>query len=145
MALALADRLISTAPQHRIAAGPRGAVAVGLVAIAVVHLLDLPGKSPGYLAALYVVLIAACAGLATLVLVARSRAVPAAAAGLALGVVVAYVLTRTTGLPGAVDDIGNWAEPLGVVAVATEVATAWFALLAVVLETGVGVLRTLRT
>jgi hypothetical protein len=130
-------------PPAETAEGARGAVAAGLVAIAVVHLLDLPGKSPSYLAWSYVALMLACAVLATAVLVSRHAAVVAAAGALALSVVAAYVLTRTVGLPGAGDDVGNWGEPLGVVALAVETATAWFATVAVVLARRPA-LRTLR-
>ena len=38
--------------------------------------------------------------------------------------VVAYVVSRTVGLPLMADDIGAWLEPLGVVSVATETAVA---------------------
>jgi len=41
----------------------------------------------------------------------------AALGGLAI---LAYILSRSIGLPQIRDDVGNWAEPLGVVAVAAE-------------------------
>ena len=148
MTLTLDDTATLTAPGQAPdpASGPRTAVAVGLTAIAVVHLVDLPGKSPSYLALLYVGLVAACAALAGLALLSTSQAVPLAAGVLAGAVMVAYVLTRTTGLPGAVDDIGNWAEPLGVAALASEAATLGFALLVglVLARRGPRVVRTLR-
>lgn len=37
--------------------------------------------------------------------------------------IVAYVVSRTVGLPGMADDIGHWTEPLGVVSVVTESIT----------------------
>jgi hypothetical protein len=33
---------------------------------------------------------------------------------------VGYVLSRGPGLPGYTDDIGNWAEPLGVLSLVVE-------------------------
>lgn len=135
MTLALDDRAsagaptLSPAPDRSV--GPRTAVAVGLLAIAAVHLVDLPGKSPDYLAWLYVGLVVACAVLGTLVVLSTRLVVPIAAGALAVAVAVAYVLSRTTGLPGAADDIGNWAEPLGIAALAIEAATAWFAAVAI--------------
>jgi negative regulator of sigma E activity len=45
------------------------------------------------------------------------------AAGAVVGglAVAAYVLSRSVGLPQIGDDVGDWADPLGVVAVAAEV------------------------
>lgn len=37
--------------------------------------------------------------------------------------IVAYIVSRTVGLPGMADDIGHWTEPLGVVSVLTEAIT----------------------
>jgi hypothetical protein len=37
-----------------------------------------------------------------------------AAAGLVTSVIIAYVLSRTTGLPQSSDDIGNWGQTLGI-------------------------------
>jgi hypothetical protein len=36
-----------------------------------------------------------------------------AALGIAGATLVAYAVNRTVGMPGAMDDIGNWLEPLG--------------------------------
>jgi hypothetical protein len=41
---------------------------------------------------------------------------------ISLGAIVAYILTRSTGLPHATGDIGNWAEPAGVVSLLLEAA-----------------------
>jgi hypothetical protein len=41
------------------------------------------------------------------------RAAFLAAAVLAVSALVGYVLSRTTGLPNASGDVGNWTEPLG--------------------------------
>jgi hypothetical protein len=46
---------------------------------------------------------------------------------------VGFVLTRTTGLPQARDDIGNWSEPLGLAALFVDgavIAVAGYALVA---------------
>jgi hypothetical protein len=37
-----------------------------------------------------------------------------ASAGLVTSVMIAYVLSRTTGIPQDSGDIGNWGEPLGI-------------------------------
>ena len=44
-------------------------------------------------------------------------ALTATTTGLAI---VAYVLSRTVGMPQMDDDIGNWAEPLGLLSLAAE-------------------------
>ena len=52
---------------------------------------------------------------------------------LALAVVpiVGFVLSRTTGLPGSNDDVGDWANPLGLAALAVEAALLLLAVRAV--------------
>jgi hypothetical protein len=55
----------------------------------------------------------------------------AAAALLAAAPIVGYILSRTTGLPGAHDDIGAWTEPLGLASLWVEgavLATSSYAL-----------------
>jgi hypothetical protein len=93
----------------------RTLAAIGLLGIGLIHLLDIPGKfgETPYMAWMYVALIVGSALLAAAF--ARTSAAWAwqAAAALAASVVVGYVLSRTTGLPQAADDIGNWSEPLG--------------------------------
>ena len=81
----------------------RAVVIVGLAGIALIHLLDSIGKygETRYLFWMYIALIVGCLGVAG-----------SAMAG--------YVLSRTTGLPGATDDIGNWTEPLGLASLFVE-------------------------
>ena len=43
-----------------------------------------------------------------------------AAAALAAAVIIGYVLSRTTGLPAATADIGNWTESLGIASLFVE-------------------------
>jgi hypothetical protein len=54
------------------------------------------------------------------VLFSRTRIFLLAAAGLAGSAVIGYVLSRTTGLPNATGDIGNWTEPLGLASLFVE-------------------------
>ena len=44
----------------------------------------------------------------------------AAAALLPLGAALAFVVSRTVGLPQGADDIGNWTEPLGLASLFVE-------------------------
>jgi hypothetical protein len=114
---------------------PRGmelAGAIGLGGIAFVHLLDLSDKfaEVPYLGVGYVLLIAAC--VASIVLILRHDRRGWVLGGTAAGAtLLGYVLSRTTGLPASTDDIGNWAESLGVWSLVLEggvVALAAFAL-----------------
>jgi hypothetical protein len=100
----------------------RATVAVGLAGIGVIHLLDSIGKynETRYLFWLYIALIAGSVAVAGAVLFTRSRAAFLAAAGLAGAAALGYVLSRTTGLPDANGDIGNWTEPLGLASLFVE-------------------------
>jgi hypothetical protein len=103
-------------------AAVRGATAVGLGAIAVIHAVDSVGKwtETRYLFWVYMALIAGCVVTAAAVLFHRSRTALLAAAALAGTVIAAYVLDRTVGLPNATGDIGNWLEPLGLASLVVE-------------------------
>lgn len=100
----------------------RGVAAAGLLGIALIHLLDLPGKlaETRYLGYAYVALIVASLVLAELLLRRDDRRVWGATAGLAGAVLIGFVVNRTVGMPGAMDDIGNWLEPLGLASVFVE-------------------------
>jgi hypothetical protein len=117
---------------HRLIA--RAAAVVGLLGIALVHLLDLQSKldETPYLGVAYLFLIAACAATAAALLHADDRRAWIAAGALALLAILAYAVNRTVGMPSATDDIGNWLEPLGLAALFVEtvtVAVAAYALL----------------
>jgi hypothetical protein len=104
-----------SAPRPVVPRGVEVAGALGLGGIAFVHLLDLSGKfaEVPYLGVGYVLLIAAC--VASIVLVLRHDRRGWVLGGVAAAAtLLGYVLSRTTGLPAATDDIGNWSESLGV-------------------------------
>ncbi len=94
------------------------------VAVAVIHVLDQGGltarKDPGYLGYGYWTL-EVVGVVAAVVLLTRHRMVGwLLAAGVATGPLLGIIVSRSVGLPGATDDIGNWGEPLGVAAMAVE-------------------------
>jgi hypothetical protein len=95
---------------------------VGLLGIALIHLLDLPGKiaETPYLGWAFIALIIASLALAAVLATRDDRAALLAAGGLATAVIIGYVINRTVGMPGAMDDIGNWGEPLGVASLFVE-------------------------
>ena len=88
---------------------------LGLIGIAWIHILDLADKmeETPYLGVAYIALIAGCAAAAVLLARRDHRGFPLAG-GLAAATFLGYVLSRTTGLPAATDDIGNWTESIGV-------------------------------
>ena len=103
-------------------AATRGTIVVGLAGIAVIHAVDSVGKwtETRYMFWMYMALIACALVTAGAVLFTRSRAALLAAGGLAASAFAGYVLSRTTGLPSAMDDIGNWTEPLGLASLVVE-------------------------
>ena len=103
----------------------RSVAAVGLAAIGLIHLLDAPSKysETPYMFWMYLTLIAGSLLGAVLLLRAHTRLGWAAALILSSSPFIGYVLSRTTGLPGAMGamgDIGNWTEPLGLASLYVE-------------------------
>lgn len=110
----------------------RGILALGLISIAIIHVLDLPSKwqEVRYLGVGYIGVI-----IASLILAERIIRKPAAldylaTAALSASVLIGFTITRTVGLPGAMDDIGNWLEPVGLVSILVEVLVVWNAIAA---------------
>ena len=108
----------------------RAAVALGLAGIATVHVLDLPGKwnETRYLGFAYIGVIVASLLLMEKVITRGSRNDLIASVILAASVIGGFVINRTVGMPGAMDDIGNWLEPLGLVSLLCEGPVVWQAL-----------------
>jgi hypothetical protein len=102
---------------------------VGLVGIALIHLLDLPGtiEDTPYLGGMYLVLMIGCALVAAALVRSSVASAWWAAAGLSASVFLGFVLSRTTGLPADMGDIGNWAEPLGTASLFVEGAVVMLA------------------
>jgi len=111
----------------------RWPLAVAAVVAAAAH---VPVVSPHlheapYMGVLFVLLTAACLLLAVAVLTVDSPAVYLAAATVCGLAVVGYAATRLVAFPQLADDVDNWFEPLGVLAVLAEmsvVSVAAFAL-----------------
>jgi hypothetical protein len=100
----------------------RALAAVGLWAIALIHLLDVPGKfaETPYMAWMFIGLILASLAVAGALARGSANWAWGAAAALGASAVVGYALSRTTGLPQAMGDIGNWTEPLGLASLFVE-------------------------
>lgn len=95
-----------------------------LAGIGLVHFRDIPDKlsETPYLGWLYVLLVAGCAAAGAWLLSSHWKNGYALGLTISLGAVIFYTLTRTTGLPHARGDIGNWAEPAGLFALIFEAA-----------------------
>ena len=96
---------------------------VGLAGIAAIHIMDLPGKfaETPYLAWAYIGIIATAALLIERIATKPRNTVFLAAAALSAAVLLGFVVNRTVGMPGAMGDIGNWFEPLGLLSMFVEV------------------------
>jgi hypothetical protein len=113
----------------------RSVAAVGLAGIALIHLLDSLGKfqETPYMGWMYVGLMLSCLAVAATLLHTHAREAWLATLILPASAIVGFVLTRTTGLPQAHGDVGNWSEPLGLAALFVEgcvIAIAAYALVA---------------
>jgi len=100
----------------------RAAAIGGLVAVALIHMLQLPPAfaDAGYLGGLFIVAVIACLAIAAALTRTSDDRAWAAAEGLAALILLGYVLSRTVGLPGFTDDIGEWSEPLGLASMVAE-------------------------
>jgi hypothetical protein len=95
---------------------------VGLAAVALIHLLDLHDTylaSP-YKGWLYLALIVGSLASAGLLVRGDDRRGWLGALLLPAGAFAAFVWSRTVGLPGGADDIGNWWESLGLASLFVE-------------------------
>jgi hypothetical protein len=93
-----------------------------LLATAATHIPLVPEhlKEAPYIGMLFIALSTASVALAVLVVLADTPAVWAATGAMTLLAVIAFLTSRTIGLPMIGDEIGNWTEPLGLPALAAE-------------------------
>ncbi len=97
-----------------------------------IHVYEYFGANPVSLAALFLTSAAGTFIGAGLLLTRASQLGWLIGGGVSLLTFVAYCLTRTVGIPGVdpSDDIGNWSEPLGVVALVVEAIAFVLAMIA---------------
>ena len=95
---------------------------VGLTGVALIHLLDLHDTfiSTPYKGWLYVALITGALACAAILVRRDDAKAWAGASLLPLAAFAGFVWSRTVGLPGSADDIGNWWEPLGLASLFVE-------------------------
>ena len=109
----------------------RSAVVLGLVGLAGVHVMDLPAKfeETPYLGWAYILIILFAAVVVERLTVKGSFLDYLGAAGVSLAVLGGYIINRTVGMPGAMGDIGNWFEPLGLLSIFIELFAVWHSVL----------------
>lgn len=95
-----------------------------LTGIGWMHLRDIPDKlgETAYLGWLYILLVAGCAAAGAWLLSSHWKNGYGLGLLISGGAILAYTLTRTVGLPNARGDIGNWAEPAGIISLLLEAA-----------------------
>jgi len=105
----------------------RSITALGLISIAIIHILDLPSKwsEVRYLGVGYVGVIIASLVLVERIVLKKNIIDYYLAAALSGSVLAGFIMTRTVGMPGAMDDIGNWLEPVGLVSIVVEAFVIW--------------------
>jgi hypothetical protein len=100
----------------------RGVGFVGLLGVALIHLLDVVGKmsETPYLGVMYIGLMVASV-IVAFALLHTGRPIAWLAAGVLAGLtLIGFILSRTTGLPSSTDDVGNWKEGLGLASMFVE-------------------------
>ncbi len=109
----------------------RWPAAAALSATAAIHMTLVPDhlREAPYAGALFIALSAAALATAIVLSATDHELVWLAAGAISLSALVAYFLSRSVGLPSLSDDIGDWANPLGLAAVACETFTVicWIA------------------
>jgi hypothetical protein len=112
---------VAPVSSHRLARGLAVVALLSLIAahvpVAVEHLIEVP-----YLGvAFYAFVLASAALLGSLLDRSRTFVWVCTAVG-SIGALGVYVLSRTLGLPGASDDIGDWSNRFGFISVVSELA-----------------------
>jgi hypothetical protein len=118
------DRIARWQPDQGAAATVRAVAALALVALAVIHVVDLPGTlGPDRLVGIGYLGIIVASVLVGGVLIARPHWLAwTAAAAVAISAMGGYLLTRALpgGFLGDHGDVGNWHCPLGITALSVE-------------------------
>ncbi len=128
------DRIAQWQPDRGAAVAARAVGALALIALAVIHVVDLPGTlGPIPLVGIGYLGIIAGSVLVGGVLLARPNWLAwAAAAAVAVSAMGGYILTRALpgGFLGDHGDVGNWRCPLGIAALSVESVIILLVLLA---------------
>ncbi|HEX5617982.1 MAG TPA: hypothetical protein VFX51_06155 [Solirubrobacteraceae bacterium] len=127
-AVAALAPLALPAPPSRAGLVWRAVAGTGLVAIAALHIAaagDEWGDTRGVFW-LFMTLAGVCLAVAARLAIGLDRWARPVVLALALVPIAGYVVSRTTGLPDATDDVGDWGNTLGLAALAVEAALTWW-------------------
>jgi hypothetical protein len=103
---------------RRLSAAALLAATAGIhVALVPEHLREAP-----YAGVLFIALSTAALAMAILLVVRSDLVVWTMSGGLVLSALLAYIASRSIGLPSLSDDVGDWLNPLGIAALAVELA-----------------------
>jgi hypothetical protein len=118
---------------HPLRSPLRWACALTLLVTAGAHVPLVPEhlEEAPYVGVLFILLAVVSTALAIAVLLRDMPLVWLASGAVTLAALVAFLVSRTVGLPEIGDDIGNWTEPLGYPALAAELVTVLLAGLAI--------------
>jgi hypothetical protein len=106
----------------------RALAVVGLVGIALIHLLDVEEKfeEVAYIGALFVGLIVVSLVLAEALMRGDDRRIWILTGLIAAATMLAYSISRSVGLPGEHgEEVGKWTEPLGLASLLVEGVVVW--------------------
>ena len=95
---------------------------VGVIGVAIIHIADTGDAyaAAHYLFWLYIVLVVLAVPLVTALVNTRSPLVWVATAAFAAAPLAGYLISRSIGLPGDTDDLGNWMNSLGIASLFVE-------------------------
>ena len=110
--------LTTTSPMRWVAAALLLVTAAVHVPLVPEHLHEAP-----YIGLMFIALVLACTAMALMLIVHESSITWELTAALATLALVAFLVSRTIGLPDLGDDVGNWTEPLGFPAITAELLT----------------------
>lgn len=100
----------------------RGVAILGLIGIALIHVLEAPEafEETLYLGLLFVGAVVASLLLAVTLTRESDARVWRVVGGLPTLILLCYVISRAIGLPGFTTDVGEWTEPLGLASMVAE-------------------------
>lgn len=116
----------SPSPALGSAVGQRLLLAVLLLGSGAAHLPVLQEhlREARWMGSLFAAFALACASLAAALALSGARTLRIAAGALCTAAVLIYAATRLVAFPQLGDDVGNWAEPWGVVSITLEALAA---------------------
>ena len=116
------DAIITRSPALADDPAIRAVTVIGLIAVGIIHALEIPGQVSGTVwLTIGFCLLAVVAPGAGLWLLLRPSLLAWEFTGAVCALAAAgYVLTRSVPVPGDAGDVGNWLEPLGMTALIVE-------------------------